>query len=329
MADNTLSDATLEKSLGQWRRPIQPFAPYLMLVFFGLEILLFSILAPETFANIINVNAVITNASILGLLVLAMLVPLIAGEIDASLAAVLTVTSLLAATMMASGWPLMISLLAAVACAVLVGVINGIIVVRFGVMSLITTLGTFTILTAAIMAIAGGRVIEVGPAEETLQALSEPKILGLSLPVYYLVVVAVIVWFVTERTVLGRKWQAVGSSVASARMAGLNTGRLRILAFTVGGLLAGIAGVVQLLKAQLGTPNIGPDLLFPALAACFLSVAAFRLGSFNVRGALLAIAVIQFGVTGLILIGQPYWVEPIFSGVALLISLALVRVLRQ
>lgn len=329
MADYTLSDAALEKSLGQWRRPIQPFAPYLMLVFFGLEILLFSILAPDTFANIINVNAVITNASILGLLVLAMLVPLIAGEIDASLAAVLTVTSLLAATMMASGWPLMISLLAAVACAVLVGVINGIIVVRFGVMSLITTLGTFTILTAVIMAIAGGRVIEVGPAEETLQALSEPKILGLSLPVYYLVVVAVIVWFVTERTVLGRKWQAVGSSVASARMAGLNTGRLRILAFAVGGLLAGMAGVVQLLKAQLGTPNIGPDLLFPALAACFLSVAAFRLGSFNVRGALLAIAVIQFGVTGLILIGQPYWVEPIFSGVALLISLALVRVLRQ
>jgi ribose transport system permease protein len=138
-------------------------------------------------------------------------------------------------------------------------------------------------------------------------------------------VVALIVWYVTEKTPLGRQWQAVGSSVRSARMAGLRTDRLRILAFTSGAFLAGVAGVVQLVRAQVGSPNIGPNLLFPAFAAAFLGATAFRPGRFNVRGALLAVALLSFGIVGLIMVGAPYWVDQLFNGGALILSLVLVR----
>jgi ribose transport system permease protein len=322
---NTTAQTRLAKS-----RFMAQAAPYGMVFLLVAELLFFTVMAPETFATRASFNVVVSNSAILGLIVLALLVPLIAGEIDASLPAVLTVSSLSAAALMSHlGWPLFPAVLASVLVATCIGLCNGLLVVKFRIPSLITTLGSFTILTAAITGLASGRVIEVGLPKDTLKLLSEPKPLGLPLTLYYLLIVALVVWYVTERTPLGRHWKAIGSSAPAARMAGIRSDRLKLMAFAAGGFLAGIAGTVQLFKAQLGSPNVGPDLLFPGLTAAFLSAAAFRLGSYNVRGAILSIAVIQFGITGLILIGAPYWMDQIFTGSALILSLAIVRVMRR
>jgi ribose transport system permease protein len=305
-------------------------APYAMLALFVVELVFFSVLAPGTFATVVNFNAIATNAAILGLVTMALLVPLIAGEIDASLPAALTVTSLSAASLMANyAWPLLPAVLVAVLLSVAIGLANGFAVVKLKVPSLITTLGSFTILMAVISGLGGGRVIVEGLPVETLKSLAEPRPLGLPLPLWYLAAVALLLWFVTEQTRIGRYWRAIGSSEPAARMAGIQTDRMRLLAFGFGGLLAGLAGIVQLIKAQAGSPNVGADLLFPGLTAAFLSAAAFRLGAYNVRGALLSIALIQFGITGLILIGTPYWADQIFTGVALILSLVIVRVMRR
>jgi ribose transport system permease protein len=305
-------------------------APYGMVVLLVAELAFFSFFAPDTFATRASFNVVASNSAILGLIVMALLIPLIAGEIDASLPAVLTVASLTAASLMSQfAWPLLPAVLAALLAATAIGFCNGALVVKLRVPSLITTLGSFTILTAAITGLASGRVIEQGLPKETLQLLSEPRPFGLPLPLFYLAAVALVVWYVTEHTPLGRHWKAIGASEPSARMAGLRSERDKLLAFAVGGFLAGVAGIVQLFKAQLGTPNVGPDLLFPGLTAAFLSAAAFKLGSYNVRGAILSIALVQFGITGLILIGAPYWMDQIFTGCALILSLAIVRVMRR
>ncbi len=309
---------------------VDGLAPYGILILIVAEIVVFSLWAPDTFPTLVNFRAVALNQVILGLLVLSMLVPLIAGELDASLPAVLTVSSLTAASLMSNGHTSLVpSLLAAIGVATLIGTLNGLLVVKVGVGSLVTTLGTFTVLTGLITGLAGGRTITEGLPTETLRRLAEPRPLGLPLPVLYLLVVAAVVWFVTERTTLGRQWQLIGSSEPAARMAGIRTERLRVLAFAAGGCLAGVAGCVQLIKAQLGSPNIGPGLLFPAFAAAFLGATAFRPGRFNVRGSIAAIALLSFGVVGLIMVGAPYWVDQIFNGCALIASLFLVRYLRR
>jgi ribose transport system permease protein len=309
---------------------VERMGPYGMVLLLALEIVVFSIWAPDTFPTWVNFRAVALNQVILGLLVLAMLVPLIAGELDASLPAVVTVASLTSASLMSNGHlSLFPSIVASLALATLIGAINGLVVVKMRVGSLVTTLGTFTVLTGLITGLAGGRTITKGLPKETMKRLAEPRPLGLPLPVLYLLVVAIGVWFVTEHTAIGRQWQAIGSSEPAARMAGIRTARLRVLAFIAGGFLAGVAGCVQLIKAQLGSPNIGPGLLFPAFAAAFLGATAFRPGRFNVRGALVAIALLSLGVVGLIMVGAPYWVDQIFNGGALIASLFLVRYLRR
>lgn len=308
---------------------LRSMAPYAMVGLLIVELVVFSFLAPDTFPTAVNFRAVAANQAILGLLTLALLVPLLAGEFDASLAAVLTVSTLVSASLMSNhDWPLWLAVTASLLLSTGIGVVNGLIVIKLGVNSLVATLGMFTVLTGMITGLAEGRTISAGLPTATLESLSRP-VLGIPLPICYLLVVATIVWYVTERTPLGRHWQAIGSSIPSARLAGLKTDRLRLIAFGVGGLLAGIAGTVQLAKAQLGSPNIGPNLLFPALTSAFLGAAAFRLGSFNVRGSIVSIFLLAFGVVGLIMIGAPFWVDQVFTGSALLISLALVRLLRQ
>lgn len=308
------------------KSPISRVLPYAMAGLLVVELVVFSLLAPTVFATPTNFLVVLTNQVVPGILTLAILVPLIAGEFDASLAAVLTVSCLISAwTMSNLGWSLPVAIVVSLALSALIGALNGLVVVVFKVSSLVATLGMFTILTALISGLAGGRTIGENLPTGALAALSEPKPLGIPLPIYYLLAVALLVWYLTERTPVGRYWRAIGSSDASARMSGLRTNRLRMLAFIVGGFLAGLAGTVQLFKAQLGTPNIGPNLLFPALAAAFLGAAAFKLGSFNVWGALLAVLLVQFGTTGLIIIGAPYWLDQVFSGLILVISLVLVR----
>ena len=323
----TSTDAsTTPVTRSRFRRFVAPSAMIGLLL---LELVVFSMLAPDTFPTAVNFRAVAANQAILGLLTLALLVPLIAGEFDASLAAVLTVSSLTSASLMSNAnWPLWAAIATALCASTVLGLVNGLIVVKLGVNSLVTTLGMFTVLTGLITGLAEGRTISSGLPTETLARFANP-IFGIPLPVCYLLIVATVVWYVTERTPLGRHWQAIGSSVPSARLAGLKTDRLRVMAFVAGGFLAGIAGIVQLFKAGLGTPNIGPNLLFPAFAAAFLGAAAFRLGSFNVRGSMVSIFLLAFGVVGLIMIGAPYWVDQIFTGTALVLSLALVRVLRQ
>ena len=325
----TAPSAELSKAMSLKQR-VGSAAPYGMIVILIIELVFFSILAPNTFATRASFYAVASNSAILGLTTMALIVPLIAGEIDASLPAVLTVTSLTAASLMSYfGWPLILAVPFSIVVSTLIGTANGLLVVKLKVPSLITTLGSFTILTAAITGLASGRVIEKNLPVNLLAALSTPKLLGLPLTLYYLAAVAIFVWYLTEHTPIGRYWKAIGSSEESARMAGIRTEPVKLLAFSVGGFFAGIAGTVALFKAQHASPNVGPDFLFPALTAAFLSSAAFRLGTYNVRGAILSIVIIQFGITGLILIGAPYWMDQIFTGSALVLSLVIVRVLRQ
>jgi ribose transport system permease protein len=329
-ANETMNDLTLKTSERPRKKRLAQMAPYGMVILLAAEILMFSLLAPNTFPTTASMNVVANSSAILGLITLALLVPLIAGEIDASLPAVLTVTSLTAASLMSHySWALVPAVGASLMLATLIGLINGFLVVRFKVPSLITTLGTFTILIAVITGLASGRVIEDGLPADTLAMLSEPKPFGLPLPLIYLAVTAVVVWYITEQTPVGRHWKAIGSSEPSARMVGIKTGRLQLMAFAFGGFLAGIAGTIQLFRAQLGSPNVGPDLLFPGLTAAFLSAAAFKLGVHNVRGAIVAIALVQFGITGLILTGAPYWSDQIFTGCTLIAALVVVRLMRS
>ena len=112
------------------------------------------------------------------------------------------------------------------------------------------------------------------------------------MPVVYLLLVALVVWYVLEHTPLGRYMYALGGSKEASRLAGLNVARLTVITFTLTGFLCGVGGVIQAASLGVGNPSVGPPLLLPAFAAAFhnprsgdrpAGVGAGRMGRVDVR----------------------------------------------
>jgi ribose transport system permease protein len=312
------------------RADVRRIAPHALLFMLAFEVVVFSLLSPREFLTAANFRTTLATQAVLGILTLALLIPLAAGEFDVSLAMVFTAAMVVAAELDVNHhWPLWLAAIAALLLATVIGAITGAIVVFTRADSLVVTLGMLTLLRGVTEAVTNGDTTTVtGGSREVLRKVSAPVLLGLPLPIYFLGFIAMIVWFVTEQTPVGRYLYAIGGSIEGARLAGLRTNVLRIGAFSVGGLLAGLAGLLQLAKSTTAGANFGAGFLFPALAAAFLGAAGFRLGSFNVRGSLVAILFLAVGVTGLRMSGAPLWIDGVFNGAALIVAVAAVRVIR-
>jgi ribose transport system permease protein len=311
-------------------QPLYParknLAPYGLMIGLLVLIAVFTILVPDQFATLANLRTTVSSQSVLAILALGVLIPLIAGEFDVSLAMVFTTTMLVVAKLVADfGWSLPAAAALGLIVATVLGCATGCLVILTRASSLIVSLGMMILLRGASEALTEGRSITVGGENgDVLRALSNDMAHG-ALPFVYLCAIALILWYVTEMTPLGRKWYAVGGSAESARLLGLHSDALKIGAFAAGGLLAGLAALLQLSASAAATSSIGAGFLFPAIASAFLGAVAFRIGTFNVAGTLTAIFALAVSITGMGMLGAPNWIDGVFYGTALIVSVASVQ----
>jgi ribose transport system permease protein len=162
----------------------------------------------------------------------------------------------------------------------------------------------------------------IGPFPEGFRHIASGTVAGIPTVTVYLIVIAVVVWYLLEHTPAGRKLFATGAGAEAARLAGVRIDRYRFASLVASALLASVAGL--LLAAKIGQvgPTIGPEYLLPGFAACFLGTTQFKLGRFNVPGTLLALFLLATGVTGLQQIGGELWITDLFNGVALIVAVS-------
>ena len=288
----------------------------LILVIFGLWI-------PDTFLSTTTFKIVFADQVVIGILGLAVLVPLSAGAFDLSCGA------MLAFALVIMSWfqqeteinALLAAVIAIIACAG-VGFLSGMIVVKFRVNSFIATLGMSQVLAAATLWISKNRQI-VGVYSKSYLDFGRKEIGGIPIVVVYLLVIAFVIWYVIEHTPLGRHMLASGANPEAARLAGVRTDRMVWGSLVASGMVAGIAGIVYGAKVGQFSNSFGPPLLFPAFAAVFFGSTQFKSRA-NVWGTIAAVYTLAFGVKGLQLAfsGGVYWITPLFNGLALLIAVA-------
>lgn len=296
-----------------------------ILVLIAVLFVIFSLLKPETFPTTSNLQSIALGQSVSALLALAVLVVVVNGEFDLSGGYSLGFAAVLAAALTGtSGLPGGVTLVLVFAAGAAIGLVNGVLVSRFRVNSLIATLGVGLAVSGLSVGVSGGQTLSEGVAP-IFQTMARTRILGLGSAVWIVLVVGLIMYVVLVRTPLGRKMYATGSSERVARMVGIRTRLLKTSAFVVAGLLAALAGALQLGLSGGANPSFGSNLLLPAFAAVFLGSTSVRPGFFNVWGTLLAIALLAVGFSGLSLLGVPFWVEPVFQGVALIVGVLLSR----
>jgi ribose transport system permease protein len=288
---------------------------YLLAVF----ILIFAIWVPDTFLTTATVKQIAVNEAIIGILALGALFPLVAGEFDISMAQNMGLSCVVVGSLMTnSGKVPLTACLLTLGLGLLIGAVNGLLVTRFGMNSLISTLGMTSVLLAITEAIGRGRYF--GPFPTSFQDLANRSPAGIPILTIYLFVLAMICWYVLEHSPVGRRMQAVGANAEAARLSGLRTRRYVFCSFLITGVCASLAGI--LLTSQLGsvTQDIGAPYLLPALAACFLGTTQIKPERFNVWGTIVALYLLATGVKGLQLAGGQAWITDMFNGIALLLA---------
>jgi ribose transport system permease protein len=276
-------------------------------------------LTTSTFMTGANLTNLVAVQPVIACVTLAALLPLIVGEFDLSLGYAVGVTTMIGAWLAGKGVGPVPLVLAMMAAAAAIGLINGILTVRFRISAFIATLGVGIILSGIAAAISNGGVLFKG-IPSIITTIGRDDFLGLGISAWIVIGVAVGMVYVLEHTPLGRRLYATGGSERAAFLAGVRTGRIKILAFVGAGLLVGLASVFQLGQTGSASPSFGPELLLPAYAGAFLSVVAYRPGSFNVPGAIIAVLLLAVGFNGLSLLGVPFWGQPLFNGAVLLVA---------
>lgn len=321
------TDAAAAPPRDRRRRALGVLERYSLLALLFITIGVFSFLEPDLFPTGANFRATMASQAVLAVAALAAMIPLLAGQFDLSIGANLGLTAVVfAAAVGRFDVPLSVAIVLAIAVGALVGLINGVLVTRFSINSLIVTLGVVSLIRGSLERYAAGQVLLEG-IPQSIKNLGSvlPENLWLGVPriVYVMAAVAVGVWYMVDHTPFGRYLSAVGSNSASAMLVGIRVNVVVVGSFVVGGALAGVAGLLQVGYSGQANPAVGPNFTLPALAAAFLGASAIRPGRYNVGGTLIAIYFLATAISGLNFVGLGRGVEPLFNGAALIVGVGL------
>ncbi|MFZ8758881.1 ABC transporter permease [Microbacterium sp. HMH0099] len=288
-------------------------------------IIFFSVVPPASaaFPTINNVNVVLGSNAVVALVALAVLFTLVSGVFDFSVGATAIASFVFSAGLQVEAQaPLWLAIVLPLALSVVIGLVNGLFVVRFKMNPFVTTLGMSTLLSGLTIWFCAGKTF-VLPASSALISFGSLRWFGLPAVFFLVILAAVIIWYVFEHTAFGRSLYAIGSNASSARLVGVRVDRNVLVTFVISALIAGAAGILQLGRLGSATAVDGGSLLFPALTAVFLGATAIVPGFFNVIGTIVSAIFVSIVVSGLTLMGASSWASNVFNGAILLIAVGL------
>lgn len=302
---------------------------YALLGAWGMTVLVFGILRPDTFLTTSNFTTIFGSQAILVVLTLALLAPLTAGDYDLSVAATMTLSCMTLALLNVNhGWSIWTSILAALGVGLAVGIVNGALVVLVEIDSLIATLGTSTFIAGIVLWISDSQTIS-GVSDTLIDLVVVNRFLGIPLEFYYGIALGVVILYVFELMPVGRRLLFVGRGRSVARLSGIRVARLRWGALAASGVISAFAGVLYAGTLGSADPTSGLSFLLPAFAAAFLGATTIMPGRFNAIGSIAAVYFLVTGITGLQLLGVQTFVQQLFYGGALVLAVALSQLARR
>ena len=277
--------------------------------------------------NIINI---LRQTAIMGILAVGLTFVVVTGEMDlsfsmtSSLCAVLMLFLCLRQTNVPLSWLIMFAL------GIIIGLFNGFIVVKAKIPSLLGTIGSQLVLSGIVAWIARGATIWTAKYTPLFVMPGRGIVFGfIPVPVIILLVVSLISLVILEKTVLGRYFYAVGGNARAADHAGINTKKMKVIAFVFMGLLASLAGIVIAAQFVSATPAVGASYLFPAIIAVFLGSIFLKDGVPNLYGTIVAALFLSVLSNGFNLIGLRSWHLSLAQGLIMLLAIGIQNLSKQ
>ncbi|MFC0201182.1 ABC transporter permease [Paracoccus rhizosphaerae] len=276
-----------------------------------------------------NLARVLTDTSPLILLALGQMTVILTKCIDLSVAANLALCGMVAALLDGMGVPLAVILPAVIAMGAALGAVNGLLVWKLGIPSIVVTLGTMTIYRGTIFLLTNGAWINAHQLSDTFKALPRAEMLGLPVMAWIMIVAVLLVGLAVARLPLGRALYAVGGNPHAAGYAGISVGRTQFAAFVLAGALAGLTGYLWIARYAVAYVDIAGGFELDVVAACVIGGIAIAGGAGTVAGAVMGALFLGIIKNALPVVGiSPFW-QMAISGSAILIAIAVNTLARR
>lgn len=292
---------------------IQRLLPFLTLIalFLGLWA------ASPHFLTATNLSSVIRQTAVINIMALGMTMIIICGGIDLSVGSILAMGGLLGAMAMEKGWPIPVGVAVGIVTGMFCGLVNGVLTTRLKINPFIVTLGTLGIVRGLALIISNGLPVHQLP--KGFAYLGEGTVLHVPFVLFVLVACALLVHVILEHTKLGRYAFAIGSNPEAALYAGVDMNLVTASIYTLGGMLTGLAGMIEASRLMTGQPTAGQGYELQAIAAVVIGGGSLRGGEGTVIGTLVGAFIMGLLANGSDLLGiSPYLQQAIIGAVIIL-----------
>ena len=284
-----------------------------------LLIIVISIISPQ-FRTLDNFMSLLRQSSINGFIAFGMTCVILTGGIDLSVGSVLALTTAFAATFIKGGMPVLLAMLLALIIGTLLGVLSGILVTKGRLQPFIATLITMTAFRGITMIFMNGKPISGLGGSEMLKFVGKGSVIGIPFPVILFIAVFILFMFVLEKTTFGRRLYATGSNPVSAKLAGVNINRTKLIAYAISGCMAALSGMILLSRLASAQPTLGDGYELDAIASVALGGTSMNGGRGRIWGTFVGVLIIAVLNNGLNILGVSSYYQSVVKAVVILIA---------
>lgn len=308
-----------QRPAGRGNRPVLSRIPAeLLLGLFLVALIVYFSFGSEFFLSVDNFRNILLSVSVLGIIAIPSTLLMVSANVDLSVGSTAAFSGMLLAVI-ADDHGLALGILAALAGGAAIGALNGGLVARIGINSIITTLGTLSIFRGATKLLSNGQTEIISD----FGWLGSGLTLGVPRPVWIFALVGVVFYLVMRYTLFGRGIYALGSNAHAARLVGIRPTPNLFALFVITGVLAALAGLILSSQLRAAAPLAGEGLELSVVAAVLLGGASLTGGRGTVIGTTVGVLILGTLNNGMTIMGVTSFWQEVARGVVLILAVGL------
>ncbi|MBN8234145.1 ribose ABC transporter permease [Halobacillus kuroshimensis] len=305
-------------SIGQSLQKLGPLVGLLVLI------TVVSIINPS-FLEPLNLLNLLRQVAINALIAYGMTFVILTGGIDLSVGSILALSSALMAGMMVSGIDPILAILIGCLLGALMGAVNGLLITKGKMAPFIATLATMTMFRGLTLVYTDGNPITGLGDSYAFQLFGRGYFLGIPVPAVTMLLAFAVLWVILHKTPFGRRTYAIGGNEKAAFISGINVSRVKVLVYSLAGLLSALAGAILTSRLNSAQPTAGTSYELDAIAAVVLGGTSLSGGRGLIVGTLIGALIIGTLNNGLNLLGVSSFFQMVVKGVVIIIAVLMDR----
>ncbi|MCA2412267.1 MULTISPECIES: L-arabinose ABC transporter permease AraH [Rhizobium] len=291
-----------------------------LVVIFAAAFVIVSLFVPN-FLTERNMLGLLQSVVTIGIVACTMMFCLASRDFDLSVGSIVAFSGMIAVMVSNATGSIPVGLLAALLCGAVVGFVNGIVIARFRINALITTLATMQIVRGLALIASDGRAVGINDPDFYQLALS--RFLTVPTPIWIMLILFILFGFVLNRTVFGKNTLAIGGNPEASRLAGVNVVNMRVWIFALQGLVCGVAGILLASRITSGQPNAATGLELSVISACVLGGVSLAGGRAAMSGVIVGVLIMGIAENVMNLLNIQAFYQYVVRGLILLIAVLL------